>query len=127
MLHRAAWILVSVLFLIPGNLMAAVALTLPTTCEDQGCGCPAPKQDTSSPAFTSSCCCEMQPGDAPEDRPSAPLQAPKCPSSDLMATDVRSSEVPGLTSLQVWIGERPNYLAHPLPDPLFLRYQSLRL
>lgn len=127
MLHRTAWMLAAVLFLIPGNLMAVVLHVLPATCEDQGCGCPAPDQDASTPAVSTPCCCELQPGETPQDEPSDPLQAPKWPSSVGSEQGALSIAIPGATQLEVRCGERPDYLAHPPPDPLFLRYQSLRL
>ena len=129
MFRYAFLALAALLFLVPGNLVAAVCQPAPQTCEAEGCGCPAPDQDSSSPAWTQSCCCEAQPAPAPEDLPNVPLQTPKgSPSFDIgLGLAVVATAVAGATSLHDRIGERPAYLAQAPPDPLFLRYHNLRL
>lgn len=127
MFRRAALAFAALLFLVPGNLLAAVCQPAPETCEAQGCGCPAPDPDESTSAWIRSCCCETQPAPAPEDFPSVPLQTPPgSPSFDAGLAVIAMTDV-SVTSRQHRIGERPAYLAQAPPDPLFLRYHNLRL
>ena len=127
MLRRAALALAAVPLLFPGNLLAAVVQASAGTCEGQGCGCPAPDQDGSSPALKERCCCEAQPAPAPQDKPFDPLLTPKGSPALVAALDVLATAIPGASSLHDRSGERPAYLAQAPPDPLFLRYHSLRL
>ena len=127
MLRPTVLALASLLFLLPGNLVATVLQTAVPTCEAQGCGCPAPDPDDSSPAWSQDCCCQAQPAPVPENRPSLPLQTPQeSPRSDISPALV-SAVVPGADLVLDRGVERPAYLAHAPPDPLFQRRHVLRL
>lgn len=127
MLRPAVTAVASLLFLLPGNLVAAMLQTAVPTCATQGCGCPAPDREESSPAWTEDCCCQAQPAPAPENRPDLPLQTPRESSRSDMAPALAAAVIPGADALADQGVERPAYLAHAPPDPLFQRHHVLRL
>ena len=127
MFRYAFLALAALLFLVPGNLAAAVLQASLRSCEEQCCGCPVPAQDTPGNFLTERCCCETQPAPAPEDRPANPLQAPQeTPAAGFVQED-GSCVVPCMAEPSDVLGERPGYLAQAPPGPLFLRYHNLRL
>lgn len=125
MVRAALLALASVLFLLPGNFVAEALQDAAPACMGQGCGCPAPEE--SAPAWTVACCCQALPAPAPESEPNLPLQTPKESLRSDFAPASVATAVPGSDSVSDRGVERPAYLAHGPPDPLFLRHHVLRL
>jgi len=128
MLRRASLAFAALLFLIPGNLLAA-AMASGASCAERGCCCaatPVPDKPVHpGKSWAAKCCCETPP--APEDRPTDPAQTPKevrASGIDLPAVAV---VMPSCGSPRERIGEQPAHTAQAPPDPLFIRYHNLRL